>query len=447
MADEFSERCREMLTGAYDCVDRIVLNAYFPLGHGPGGFRIWWRQLHDGSDEELDDTHLMRMAGRFARRVRAWAGVNQVPVINCGQGERKHRIAEEYLAGHEVGTGVFLILVGKAPAPVWKVKQSASGSIVHLEKRIEYVNHYSFHIMDPTWGHLTIKMSGHPPFGAQVMLNGHEYVGCAARAAGIAFAKEGNCFTEVTCPQDLAQIADTLSHPAAVGRLGQVCDRWIYTACLCFALDLEEQARSRFGYAYSTYQVEYSRNLLFGNGARMQKLFDAVVDRTRSRLDVPTLRHLFGAKARPHRDRAGGPPRLAAVIETPAYDLTIFKLHFGRLTLKAYTKGERVLRFEAIVHNTQELGCGRVLDKFGEIVSRLAAMTDRFCGCSTASISASSPTECWRSCPAPPRLGALESAASTSTSPESTTPSPRCSPWPPPPTASPSPTSSPRCTA
>jgi len=68
-----------------------------------------------------------------------------------------------------VGPGVFLILAAKAPAPLWKVKRSASGVIANLEKRIEYVNHYSFHIMDPTWGHVTIKMSGHPPFGAQVI--------------------------------------------------------------------------------------------------------------------------------------------------------------------------------------------------------------------------------------------------------------------------------------
>src|SRR4051794_37690292 len=39
---------------------------------------------------------------------------------------------------------------------------------------------YSFHIWDSEWGHLTIKMAGHPPFGAQVMLNGHEYVACRA---------------------------------------------------------------------------------------------------------------------------------------------------------------------------------------------------------------------------------------------------------------------------
>ena len=46
MADGFSERYGDLLTGSYDCVDRIVLNAYFPLGHNPGGFRVWWRRLH-----------------------------------------------------------------------------------------------------------------------------------------------------------------------------------------------------------------------------------------------------------------------------------------------------------------------------------------------------------------------------------------------------------------
>ena len=93
-----------------------MLNAYFPMGHNPGGFRCWWRRLHGGSDDQLDDTHLMRMAGRFARRVKAWAAANGVPVIYCKAGERKHLIAEEYLETHSSGAGVFLILVAKAPA-------------------------------------------------------------------------------------------------------------------------------------------------------------------------------------------------------------------------------------------------------------------------------------------------------------------------------------------
>src|ERR671920_511629 len=188
--------------------------------------------------------------------------------------------------------GVFLILVARAIAPVWEVTRSAGGVLVNLAKKRAFVNHYSFHILDPKWGHTTIKMSGHPPFGAQVILNGHEYVAAAARAAGIRFVKEGNCFTRLADPTALAQIADTLSQPATIGRLTQVCDRWIYTACLCFGLDLAEQARSGFTYGYSVYQAEYSRNLL------------------------------------------------------------------RNLTLKAYTKGEHALRFEAVVHNTRALRAG-----------------------------------------------------------------------------------------
>jgi len=46
--------------------------------------------------------------------------------------------------------------------------------------------------------------------------------------------------------------------------------------------------------------------------------------------------------------------------------------------MSTYTKGERVLRFEAIVHNTQELRCGRQLDRFPKIVARLQGILKSF---------------------------------------------------------------------
>src|SRR6267378_2402074 len=45
--DELRKRYESLLTGSYDCVDRVVwCNAYFSMGHNPGGFRVWWRELH-----------------------------------------------------------------------------------------------------------------------------------------------------------------------------------------------------------------------------------------------------------------------------------------------------------------------------------------------------------------------------------------------------------------
>jgi hypothetical protein len=380
VAGDFSERYGDLLTGSCDCVGRIVLNAYFSVGHNPGGFGCWWRRLHGGGDDQLDNTHLMRMAGRFARRVKAWGQANDVPVIYCTAGQRKHLIAEGHLATHPPsGPGVFLILAAKAPAAVWKVKRSPRGVITSIERKTGYACHYSFHIMDRSWGHLTVKMPGHPPFGAQVILNGHEYVACQARAEGIGFTKEGTCFTGIADPQGLARVADALSRPAAIGRLGQVCDRWIYSACLSFGLDLAEQARSGFAYGYSIYQAEYGRNLLFVSGGQMEDLVDRVLGRTRSRLDIPALRVLFGLKTRPHANRAAGPPAQEIVIEKPQYGLAWFRIRFGPLQLTAYTKGEHVLRFEATVHHTKELRCRRSLDNFPEIIGRLAGMAERFC--------------------------------------------------------------------
>src|ERR1700739_905177 len=205
MTDGLSTLYRDSLGGSYDCVDRIVLNAYFRMGHDPGGFRVWWRAL-TGSEETPENAYLMRPAGRFSRRIRGYAKAHDIPVIDCSAGQRKHDLAEEYLAKTKVTQGLFLVLVGRAQAPVWTV-----GANHHIERKkpFPYVNHYSFHVLDRDWGHLTIKISGHPPFPAQVMLNGHEYVACQARKAGISFTKQGNCFTTISDAAALAKIADT----------------------------------------------------------------------------------------------------------------------------------------------------------------------------------------------------------------------------------------------
>jgi len=260
--DDFTSYHEDLLEGRYDCVDRLVLNGYFPLGQQGGGMRTWWRQL-SGSDATLDQAHLQRMAGRFSRRVHGWAKKQGVPLIHCAPGERKHELAESYLPQDPNAQGLFLILVAKAPGLVWEVKHSDKG-VPHLQRKTPwpYVNHYHFHLIDPEWGHITIKMSGHPPFGIQVMLNGHEWVERQARRQTICASKQGNCFVGGSF-QALDQLADTLCDEHAIGRLTEVCDRWVYSSCLCFALDLDQQQRSRFHYCYSVYQIEYSRNLLF----------------------------------------------------------------------------------------------------------------------------------------------------------------------------------------
>ena len=125
--------------------------------------------------------------------------------------------------------------------------------------------------------------------------------------------------------------------------------------------------------------MEYSRNLIFEIGGHMDQVFQALIDRSRVLLDLQTVKTILGYQQRPkfHR-RKKNSVQWEVAVEKPAYDLTIFKLHCGRLTLKIYTKGERVLRIEVVVHNTGALQCGRSLEKFPQILMLARDILQRF---------------------------------------------------------------------
>ena len=141
----------------------------------------------------------------------------------------------------------------------------------------------------------------------------------------------------------------------------------------------DEQLRSGFRYAYSVYQVEYSRNLFFAAGTQ-----DGTAVRHRGRPHpVPAGRAQAADPVRREAttppDRAELSPRLAAMIETPGYDLTIFKVHFGLLTLKALhqRRTRAAVRGDRAQHQALQLPAA-ALDKFPDIVARLAGMVERF---------------------------------------------------------------------
>jgi hypothetical protein len=377
--DDLTWRYRELLDETYDCVDRIVLNAYFAMGSSGGGFRVWWQRLF-GTEEKLDDTHLMRFSGHFSRRIHAFCAKKQIPLIHCGRKQRKEEISSSLLPDAPEAPGLFAVIVGKAPASLREVIRFRNGQIhIRQKKSLSYANYYAFHIMDAQWGHVIIRFCPHPPFFSQIILNGHEYVARQCTKKGIDFSKDDNCFTGFSNAAAFTSIADSMNAPGVVGRLAKVCERWIYSCCLCFALTTDEQKRSGFRYSFSVYQAEYSRNLLFTRGRQMEQIFDSIIDHTRAALNIKTIRTIFGYKCRPyHRDAHGKPPRLEAKIERPAWNLTVFKIHFGKLTAKIYSKGERVLRIECIAHNVKELRCGCILERYQEIINALREMVEHF---------------------------------------------------------------------
>jgi hypothetical protein len=316
----------------------VILNAYFGRGQFGGGFRIGWRALH-GSDDNLDDNHLMRMAGRFSRRLRAWAKETQISVVYSSPGERKPDLAAQYLASNEVKPGLFMILVSKAPALVWEAQMTGTGKLGQLviKEPWPYVNHYSFHISGPGLG---------TPDDQDEWTSAVRSAGDAerSRVCGLSGAKSWSRLHQTG--QLLYQRHQRRGAGESRRYLVRTTDCRALTPALR-ALDLYHLSLlcSGFGgaeaeclsYQYSVYQMEYSRNLLFSSGRQMDEIFQALIDRTRRPLDLDRVRTIFGDKKRPHYDkRKKNPTRWGVVVETPAYDVTIFKVHYGKMTLKIY---------------------------------------------------------------------------------------------------------------
>src|ERR1700746_80652 len=132
--DDFSQYHAELLNEIYDSLDRIVLNASFPLGQTGGGIRSWWRSLHR-DDSQLDDKHLREMAGTFSRRLHAFCAKQGIPIIEARSGERKHELAEPHVPKDPTFRGLFLVITGNAPAPTWEVKRNSDGLITEVRHR------------------------------------------------------------------------------------------------------------------------------------------------------------------------------------------------------------------------------------------------------------------------------------------------------------------------
>ena len=197
--------------------------------------------------------------------------------------------------------------------------------------------------------------------------------------------QEGNCFVEGSDFQAIDQLSGQLLGDHLAPSVQALCERWLYSACLCFGLPVEDQTRSRFRYKFSVWQLEYSRNLLFRDGSLLDEVYQKLLDRTRGPLDLKALKTIFGvrhrqAKSKKQRPGRSEPEVSKEVQRVEPHDVTVFTLRWGHLVLKIYDKGERVLRVEVKILSTKALKTGKLLDKLPQMLAKMQEMLVRFLG-------------------------------------------------------------------
>jgi hypothetical protein len=196
MADGLSDLYRDLLTGSYDCVDRIVLNAYSAWGMVRRVSLVVAAVGRFGCT--LDNAHLMRMAGRFSRRIRGQCESAWNP------GDRLFsRAAQARSGGGTVGQDEDHTRIVSCP------DRSRSKARMGREPKSSHRAQEAHALCKPLLvSHPRSGLGAYhdqnqraPSVSRPRILNGHEYIACQARKAAIDFTKEENFLLISLTPQ------------------------------------------------------------------------------------------------------------------------------------------------------------------------------------------------------------------------------------------------------
>jgi hypothetical protein len=111
-------------------------------------------------------------------------------------------------------------------------------------------------------------------------------------------------------------------------------------------------------------------------------IYQKLVDLSRNSFQIEKIKTIFGTTRRsargPYKTKARKAISASVTVEKHSYNLTVFRVQFGRLAIRIYDKADRLLRIEAVAHDTRQLKCGRVIANLPKLITALRDMVVRF---------------------------------------------------------------------
>ena len=262
-----------------ECVDRLVLNAYVASLQVPGQV-VRFLAGHRGNP--VPSPAVMGQIGnRFVSQVKAFAAINQVPVLRLAApdrsrwDDRKLDHVRPYVdqAERDGRFGVVAIVSCQEFQHVFSGRNRATkpGAVwFEFFRERRRVGTFYFYFLDREFGPGFVKICTYFPYPAQVWVNGHEWSKRQAERAGIAFAALSNGFAACADPDRLQAICDALG-PDDVQAF---FDRSI--SQIPTPLTTADRAAG-FWWELSLRQVEVSRTLVLDDPRRARAFFEALV--------------------------------------------------------------------------------------------------------------------------------------------------------------------------
>ena len=330
-------------------IDRMYLNLYVPLLQTPEGVARFWR-FHRG--HRFASSALMDpMTKDFIHRLERFAAHLAIPLISFEKGQRKDDVAKAFFDAASFEEGVVFIGKAQEKSRVFRTERRRSPhgpTYPWIVPSSAMVNQWYIYILDRDFGPFFIKFSSYFPYNAKLCLNGHEFLKCQLRNAGIPFKPLDNGLASCTDPQAAQAFADGLS----AEKIDALVRKWF--ARLPHPFTRKDRAAG-FRYQLSILQAEFSLTQVLDQPLHGRVFFEEVI---RENLDLgrpDQVQLIFGRSVNRRT-----PGRFRTRVLTHG---VIPSLHvdYKKSRIKQYHKEGQALRTETTINDTRDFGVGKSL--------------------------------------------------------------------------------------
>ncbi len=361
--NRFELHHHDAISFAYSCFDRMILKGSIPgFQHTHRGGTINWFLRHHRQAPELNRAYFARIATDYHHWVEEYAHQEGLDIIAPRRDDRREDLVKPYFQQLGRRHGVAVILRAREPERVvWYYAKSN-----HLEVEPHYVNLYYFYLNDPDCGHMFLRVCPYFPFNISVWLNGHNWLACQLKHAGIAFDKRDNLFAACAQPQRLQELSDAFAPADIIAPV----DQWI-SRLLPFFSDAERQE----GYRHQLYmaQVEYCHNLIFQQRAAADRLFDRLMDSNRGLGHPDKLAIVFG-RAQFHPDTRTG----QTVVKITKLRTPVLSSSYKSTSIKQYLSNGVGMRTESASYQLKDLSLRKNINNLPKVRAVLDRANNRY---------------------------------------------------------------------
>jgi hypothetical protein len=347
---DYSTLLRDRVTLKIDCIDRIFMQAWMPKLQTVGQvctFLCRRRKFKIPTSGAFG-----KICNEFVESIQLFAKADNIPVVYFKKGEKKERVAQQYLeaAAREGKSKVVMIGIAQEKASAWrswKAKGQEKKLHPHMQwaRQMVFVNHYYFYIWDSEWGPAFWKTNGYAPYPVWIWLNGHEWAKRRLEKKGIAYKALDNGFRSCEDPVELQEICNRLG-PGAVKNFFW---KWVHILPSPFT---NSETRAGYVYELSFRQFEVSQTSVFDRPQAGRMWFESVI---RDHLDIgrpDEITLIFDRRIRKRKAEF----RTRVILD--GVNPTLYG-RYKSSKIKQYFKEGWALRTETTINDTHDFKIGR----------------------------------------------------------------------------------------